>query len=162
MSAWGCENTPHLAVECCQPGAQSFRRLRVMSSVVRLLALLAVLGMGACATDDKKAGPPKIVDASVTLAAGAVLEGTWNGGLGDSLSFVFAMNNPVLDWDVHTHDGNATQTYIVEFAVANASYTLDPSHETSWYVLVKNSGSASENLQAELALSPGTTWSGWP
>jgi hypothetical protein len=130
---------------------------------LRTAALAVVFAVGACAT--KPHSPPdeqpQIISAPVSLAPGAVLEGSWDGGPEDELSFVLAMNDPVLDWDVHTHDDGGTQTYIVEFAVANASYTLDPTHDTTWYVLVKNSGSATEQLDAELALTPGTTWSGW-
>jgi hypothetical protein len=128
------------------------------------IAMLAALALSACATKATKPPPdeqPQIIDASVTLPPGAVLEGSWDGGPEDELSFVLAMDNPVLDWDIHTHDDGGTQTYIVEEAVANASYTLDPTHDTTWYVLVKNSGATTESLDAELALTPGTTWSGW-
>lgn len=128
------------------------------------LAGLAAVACGACATQPAHhtdTGPPQIIDAPLTLQPGAVYEGSWDGGPGDMLSFVIAMDDPVLDWDIHTHDDGGTQTYIVEFEVTNASYTLDPSHDTTWYLLVKNSGSATESLQAELAISPDTTWSGW-
>jgi hypothetical protein len=126
-------------------------------------AAIVGLACGACASQHHvDSGPPQMVDASIALQPGAVLEGAWDGGPGDVLSIMLAVDNPVLDWDVHTHDNGGTQTYIVEFAVTDASYTLDPSHDSTWYLLVKNTGSATENLTAKLALTPGTTWSGWP
>ena len=129
----------------------------------RGLGLLAVtLVLGACTTNHHvDTGPPEMVDASTMLPPGAVLEGSWNGGPDDSMSITLALDNPVLDWDIHTHDDGGTQTYVVEFFVGSASYTLDANHQTSWYLLVKNAGSGSESLTAELAITPGTTWSGW-
>jgi len=107
------------------------------------------------------AGPPQYVDASVQMPPGVVLEGTWTGRPGESLTLSLSMTDPVLDWDIHTHDGGGTQTYVVQLDVTAASYTLVPSHATSWYLLVKNDGGLVEQLDAQLELVGGS-WTGWP
>jgi len=127
-------------------------------------SILAAFGVMACSDTPARtdAGPPQIVDTTTSVPPGAVLEGTWDGGPDDSLTISLVMPDPVLDWDIHTHDDGGTQTYIVELGIGSTSYTLRPSHSTTWYVLVKNAGTAVEPLTAHLELTAGTHWSGWP
>jgi hypothetical protein len=107
------------------------------------------------------AAPRQRVMETKTLLAGQLLEGTWTGGTADRATFHLVAPSPHLDWNIHGHAGGGTQTVKEAYAQTVADDAFVPPAAGDWFFIIRNSGTAPMDVQAEMELYGELTWVDW-
>ncbi len=138
------------------------------------LALVWVSVMGGCGDDDSvglpvdaapsdgippiDAAPREVVTATQSLLPGELVEGVMTGGPSDHA--VIRLIAPVmeLDWNIHGHANGATQTVFEQLNQLTVDYGFTPTAQSDWWLLLRNSGPASMDVQVRIELHGNLQW----
>jgi hypothetical protein len=144
---------------------------------IPILAAAAAAAAAGCGGDDggnpiadappRPDGNPTVIDAmpdrivmeSYALVPGELVEIIMHGTPADEAHLHLAAPAPVIDWNIHGHDGGDTQTIYEEYDKMTADYVFIPPHETDWYLLVRNGGGADTTIEVRAELYGAMTWS---
>jgi predicted small lipoprotein YifL len=104
------------------------------------------------------AAPREVITATQPLLPGELVEGIMTGGADDHA--VIHLTAPVaeLDWNIHGHADGGTQTVYEELNVLGADYVFVPSAEADWWLLIRNSGPTSMDVEVRVELHGDMTW----
>jgi hypothetical protein len=137
------------------------------------VALGAALALVACKSDDAPAAdaPPAAIDADTSidaappretmnlvqpLAAGEVVEAVMKGGApggnGDRAIIKLTAPTMTLDWNIHAHPNGSTVTVHEELDVLTTEYDFIPNETADWFLLLRNGGGVSMDVQLEIKL----------
>jgi hypothetical protein len=141
-----------------------------MRRVLLLTGLLA-----ACGGDD---GAPKYPDAAVSadadltvdaaparetimkiekLEPDELVEGIMTGGPSDAAQ-IHLVAPMQLDWNIHSHSTGHTVTVYEEYGKAGVDYYFVPPDNGDWYLLVRNSGNVTADIEIQVGLYGSMTW----
>ena len=138
----------------------------------RALSIIALLV--ACGGDDQPSYPDAAAsaDANLTvdaaparetimetknLAPGEFAEGIMTGGTADAAQ-IHLMAPMKLDWNIHSHATGSTVTVFEEYDKVTVDYRFVPPGSGDWYLLVKNSGNVTADIQVRVGLYGGMQW----
>jgi hypothetical protein len=130
-------------------------------------ALLAALA--ACGDATPEAAPPDAdptADAAApsatimegqSLLPGELVEGIMTGGASDAarIRLVAPMQ---LDWNIHSHATGHAVTVFEEYGKLTVDYQFVPTRDGDWYLLVRNSGNVTAEIQFAVELYGAMTW----
>jgi hypothetical protein len=137
-------------------------------------ALLAAL-LAACGGDDgvpnypdaaRSADADLTVDATParetimethTLEPGELVEGIMTGGSSDAAQ-IHLVAPMMLDWNIHSHATGHTVTVYEEYGKVTVDYHFVPPGDGDWYLLVRNSGNVTANIDVQVGLYGNMTW----
>lgn len=130
---------------------------------VPILLVLVACGGDADVTADPSLGqtPREVVQGDRTLLVSELAEGTLHGGEGDRARIVLTAPVANLDWNLHGHESNMTQTVHEELRVMAADYMFAPKATADWSLLVRNQDASPMTLQVRIELYGEMSWSGW-
>ncbi len=136
--------------------------------------MLATL-LAACGGDD---APPKYPDAAKsadadltvdaaparetimetrTLEPSELVEGIMTGGASDSA--LLHLKAPMkLDWNIHSHSTGNTITVYEEYGKVQVDYEFVPPGDGEWYLLVRNSGNVTADIEIKVGLYGDMQW----
>jgi hypothetical protein len=140
-----------------------------MRRAIFLVALLA-----ACGGDDAPAfpdarpaadadpsadiAPPRETIMEVqNLEPGELVEGIMTGGAQDA-ALIHLMAPMKLDWNIHSHTTGHAVTIYEQYDQVTVDYTFVPPADGEWYLLVRNSGNVTADIQVTVRLYGGMTW----
>jgi hypothetical protein len=133
-----------------------------MTRAAILLALAACGGGGDNAPD----APPPELDAAAaretimetqTLQPGELVEGIMTGGTLDAAQ-IHLVAPMKLDWNIHSHATGSTVTVYEEYDKVMVDYNFVPTTNGEWYLLVKNSGNVTAEIQVRVGLFGTMAW----
>jgi hypothetical protein len=132
-----------------------------------------VLAASACGDDGPKLPDAAVAaDADVTvdvappretimelqnLQPGELVEGIMTGGAADAALIHLAAPEK-LDWNIHSHASGHAVTVISEFDKVTVDYSFVPPGDGDWYLLVKNSGTVTADIEVTVRLYGAMTW----
>ncbi len=126
-----------------------------------LVALVACGGAAGTAADANPAfdaGPARETIAEVqNLQPGELVEGIMTGGGSDS-ALIHLVAPMLLDWNIHSHASGHAVTVYEEYGKAAVDYDFVPSGVGDWYLLIRNSGNVTADIQVEVRLYGAMTW----
>lgn len=148
-----------------------------LASLIRLTALMLVFGvLSACDDGNSMAeaadANPSIADGASadalparevvtdtrTLEPGEIVEAILAGGPGDSAEIHLEAPVLELDWNIHGHADGSTQTIHEQLNQMTVDYTFAPTAEADWYLLLRNSGTETMDVQLRIGLYGEITW----
>ena len=131
-------------------------------NVSALLVLVACGGDGDVVPDAPVDEVPReVIQADKMLLVSELAEGTLHGGPNDRARIVLTASVANLDWNLHGHANNMTQTVHEELGVMTANYMFSPEATADWSLLVRNQDTSPMMLQVRVELYGEMTWSGW-
>lgn len=98
------------------------------------------------------AEPREVITETVTLQPGELIEGLFNGTPEDSAVIQLSAAVAEIDWNIHGHDGDETQTVYEELNRSEVEYHFVPPAATEWWLLLRNSGAADLEIAVEIEL----------
>jgi hypothetical protein len=128
-----------------------------------LLAALAACGDAAPEAGTRDADPTADAAPSATimeaqnLLPGELVEGIMTGGPSDAarIRLVAPM---LLDWNIHSHATGHAVTVFEEYGKLTVDYEFVPTGDGDWYLLVRNSGNVTADIQFTVELYGAMTW----
>lgn len=133
-----------------------------------LLVLAACGGEGATRADAQvvvdsdpsapDAMPREIIMETQSLDPGELVEGIMTGGTTDSAFIQLMAPSANIGWNIHGHDGGGTQVVHEEFDQMTVGYEFKPTSTTDWYLLVRNDGGVTMDIQVKVQLFGAMTW----
>jgi hypothetical protein len=133
---------------------------RLALGLASLVFSLAACGEGGQDVADAPTGgtPREVITDNRSLVPGMFAEGTLTGGPGDYA--VIKLSAPIaqIDWNIHGHANNQTQTVYEELDVMAVEYTFQPTSATDWYLLVRNSSNGNLGVDIRVELFGDMTW----
>jgi hypothetical protein len=102
--------------------------------------------------------PREIIMETHQLMPGELVEGIMTGGPSDSAHIQLMGPTATIGWNIHGHEGGGTQVAHEEFDVMTASYPFTPSSQSDWYLLVRNDGGVTMDVQIKVQLFGTLTW----
>lgn len=137
-------------------------------------ALLLVALLAACGGDDGTKIPDAapVADADLTvdaaparetimelrnLAPGEFAEGIMTGGPSDAAQ-IHLMAPKILDWNIHSHATGSAVTVVEEYGAVTVDYHFVPSAQGDWYLLIKNAGNVTADIEVRVGLYGAMTW----
>ena len=142
---------------------------------MRLLALLVpellVPALLACGSSDPAkdtsradagpaidAGPPRATIAEAqNLQPGELVEGIMTGGRADAAT-IHLVAPMQLDWNIHSHASGHAVTVYEEYGKATVDYPFVPTGDGDWYLLIRNSGNVTADIQVNVGLYGAMQW----
>jgi len=137
------------------------------------LSVVVALSIAGCGGDD-----PKLPDAAAAgdadlavdvaparetimqaqnLQPGELVEGIMTGGAADAA--LIHLEAPMkLDWNIHSHASGHAITEAEEYDKVTVDYNFVPPADGDWYLLVKNSGNVTADIQVTVRLYGNMTW----
>lgn len=127
-----------------------------------LIALAACGSSGASAGVDAAvpvdAGPPRqMVMDTQNLQPGELVEGIMTGGHVDAAMIHLAAPMQ-LDWNIHSHATGHAITLYEEFGKTSVDYMFVPPNDGDWYLLIRNSGNVTADIQVGVGLYGAMQW----
>lgn len=107
------------------------------------------------------AAPRQIVMETKNVLSTQILEATLTGGKLDRAVITLTAPLPKLDWNLHGHAGNGTQTVKEELAVMTSTYEFIPPQQAQWSLLIRNQHTAPMDVQVKIELFGNMQWGGW-
>lgn len=133
-------------------------------AVVAVVALAACGGSGSStgagvdAAVPVDAGPPRqMVMESQNLQPGELVEGIMTGGHTDTARIHLAAPMQ-LDWNIHNHATGHAITLYEEFDTTTVDYQFVPPDDGDWYLLIRNSGNVTADIQVGVGLYGAMQW----
>jgi hypothetical protein len=135
--------------------------------MIRPAAALALLtACGTHSSSDGSADAPPVADAgparetiveAQNLQPGELVEGIMTGD--PSGTAVIHLAAPMqLDWNIHSHATGHAVTVYEEYGKVMVDYTFVPPGDGDWYLLIKNSGNVTADIQVSVGLYGELTW----
>lgn len=138
-------------------------------------AWLLIAGLAAACGDDGGGGPvkPPVIDADVTapdatprevimatqtLQPLELVEGKMFGGPDDYAGIKLSAPLAKIGWNIHGHENGGTQVVYEEFDKMVTEFIFVPSSETNWWLLVRNDGQSSMDVEVRVELYGDMTW----
>lgn len=91
------------------------------------------------------------------LEPGELVEGIMSGGPSDSALIHLAA--PMgLDWNIHSHASGHAITVYEEYGKTGVDYPFTPPGDGDWYLLIKNSGNVTADIQVNVRLYGALSW----
>jgi hypothetical protein len=91
------------------------------------------------------------------LQAGEIVEGIMTGGPSDAA--LIHLEAPMsLDWNIHSHATGHAVTVYEEFGKQTVDYNFVPGADGEWYLLIKNSGNVTADIQVTVRLYGALAW----
>lgn len=136
-----------------------------MTRAAILLAALAACGRsgssaegGVDAAVPVDAGPPRqMVMEPQNLQPGELVEGIMTGGRADA-AMIHLVAPMQLDWNIHSHATGHAITVYEEFGKTTVDYRFVPPNDGDWYLLIRNSGNVTADVQVEVGLYGAMQW----
>ena len=132
--------------------------------VLVLVALAACGGSGSSgeggvdAAVPLDAGPPREMVMDVqNLQPGELVEGIMTGGHAD-IAMIHLAAPMQLDWNIHSHAAGHAVTLHEEFGKAAVDYPFVPPGDGDWYLLIRNSGNVTADIQVGVGLYGAMQW----
>lgn len=129
---------------------------------IGLLLLAACGSQGSGGAPDAQpmldAGPPReMIMEAQNLQPGELVEGIMTGGHADAA--VIHLTAPMqLDWNIHSHASGHAVTVYEEYSKVSVDYTFVPPGNGDWYLLIRNSGNVTADIQVAVGLYGGMAW----
>jgi hypothetical protein len=105
---------------------------------------------------------PVVVDAATppretlmmvkSLQPGELIEAAMNGGANDRAVLHLMAPTATLDWNIHAHPAGGVITVHEELKVMSAEYDFVPTEQAEWYLLLRNHGQATMDVQVKVEL----------
>lgn len=91
------------------------------------------------------------------LEPGEIVEGIMTGGAADAA--LIHLHAPMsLDWNIHSHATGHAVTVYEEFGKQTVDYNFVPSTDGEWYLLIKNSGNVTADIDVNVKLYGAMQW----
>jgi hypothetical protein len=131
---------------------------------MKRLGIALALALVACGGDSKTTPddadptvdvpPPREVHMSVQqLQPSELVEGLIIGGdPGDRAIIHLTAPTATLDWNIHAHPAGSTITVYEELRIMTATFDFIPSENTEWYLLLRNSGNVTMDVDVKVEL----------
>lgn len=139
------------------------------SGLAALAGLCAVSALGACG-GSTPSNPPVDADPTVdaappretireiqNLQPGELVEGIMTGGHADG-AMIHLVAPMELDWNIHSHASGSAVTLREEFDKASVDYMFVPPGDGDWYLLIRNSGNVTADIQVQVGLYGAMAW----
>jgi hypothetical protein len=107
------------------------------------------------------AAPREVIVETLPLVATEVVEAVLVGGPGDRAGIHLSAPFAEMDWNIHGHDGGGTQVVNEGFNQMTVDYNFQPTSQTDWYLLIRNSGGTNMNVELRIELFGDIMWTGW-
>jgi hypothetical protein len=134
---------------------------RAVAAVVALAACGgsgSSAGGGGDAAVPVDAGPPRQrVMESQNLQPGELVEGIMTGGHIDT-AMIHLVAPMQLDWNIHSHATGHAITLYEEFGKTAVDYQFVPPNDGDWYLLIRNSGNVTGDIQVDVGLYGAMQW----
>jgi len=92
-----------------------------------------------------------------TLEPNELVEAIMTGGPSDAAQ-LHLMAPMKLDWNIHSHATGTTVTVYEEYGKVTVDYRFVPPGDGDWYLLVRNSGNVTANIQVQAGLYGNMQW----
>lgn len=102
--------------------------------------------------------PRETVTNTYSLAVGELAEAQMNGGPADRAIVRISAPAPEVDWNIHSHPNGQTVNVHTEMNVMTAEFDFVPVEETEWFLLVRNSGPTSMDVEVVVDLYGAMTY----
>lgn len=102
--------------------------------------------------------PREIIMETQQLMPGELVEGIMTAGPTDSAFIQLTAATANIGWNIHGHDGGGTQVVHEEFDQMTVGYEFKPTSQTDWYLLVRNDGGVTMDIQVKVQLFGAMTW----
>lgn len=122
--------------------------------------LLATALAGCGAEPEGNASPREVIDDSLTLQLGDIIEGEWQAGPRDRI-FVSIDGTRPFGWNIHGHGGSEAITIIEDFDQTHVEHEFEPPVNGTWNLLVANRGGEALDVAVHMELYNAAEWSGW-
>ncbi len=148
--------------------------MRLLPCLVLAIAVAVAVAGTACSGDDGHdheidaapsdgvpaldAAARQVITATQSLVPGELVEGIMTGGPTDRAKIHLEAPVAELDWNIHGHQGGATQTVHDEFNVMVVDYEFVPTSQTDWWLLIRNSGPTAMDIQVRVELFGDLQW----
>jgi hypothetical protein len=131
-----------------------------MHRFLPLLLLVAACGDGPSAAPDADltVPPREIIEDTVALVPGELVEAVFHGTPDDFAIIQLSVPSSELDWNIHGHAGGDVQTIYEEYDVMTVDYRFTPSAEADWWLLLRNSGPIAFDVELRVELHGEMTW----
>jgi hypothetical protein len=134
----------------------------VRRAAILLAALVACGDSGpsglADASPTMDAGPARETIAETqNLQPGELVEGIMTGGHAD-IALIRLVAPMQLDWNIHSHASGHAVTVYEEYSKVTVDYNFVPSGDGDWYLLIRNSGNVTADIEVEVRLYGDMTW----
>lgn len=139
-------------------------------AVIAIAALAAVVALAACGGSGSSAGsgvdaavpvdagpPRQRVLESQNLQPGELVEGIMTGGQADT-AMIHLVAPMELDWNIHSHATGHAVTVYEEFGKTTVDYRFAPPSDGDWYLLIRNSGNVTADIQVDVGLYGAMQW----
>jgi hypothetical protein len=105
------------------------------------------------------AAPPRdSVIETKRLQVGELVEGILHGGPNDPAQIHLVAPAGSLSWNLHGHQDGGTQVVYEQFKQTTVDYRFVPAFQADWYVLLRNDGLSDIDVQVDIGLYGGMTW----
>jgi predicted small lipoprotein YifL len=91
------------------------------------------------------------------LEPGELVEGIMTGGRSDT-ALIHLVAPMVLDWNIHSHATGHAVTVYEEYGKPTVDYPFTPPDDGDWYLLIKNSGNVTADIQVNVRLYGALSW----
>ena len=91
------------------------------------------------------------------LQPGELVEGIMTGGPADA-ALIHLSAPMLLDWNIHSHASGHAVTVTEEYGKVTVDYSFVPPADGDWYLLVKNKGNVTADIQVTFGLYGNMTW----
>jgi hypothetical protein len=91
------------------------------------------------------------------LQPGELVEGIMTGGPADA-ALIHLAAPMKLDWNIHSHASGHAVTVFEEYDKVTVDYNFVPPADGDWYLLVKNSGNVTADIEVTVRLYGSMTW----
>jgi len=91
------------------------------------------------------------------LRPGELVEGIMTGGPMDA-ALIHLAAPMQLDWNIHSHASGHAVTIYEEYGMQTVDYNFVPPADGDWYLLIKNSGNVTADIQVTVRLYGAMTW----
>lgn len=134
--------------------------------VIAGTALMALIGCGGNRMPDSTPDADPTIDAAPpratimelqNLQPGELVEGIMTGGTRDAAE-IHLVAPMLLDWNIHSHATGHTVTVYEEYGKVSVDYHFVPSGDGDWYLLIRNSGNVTADIQVDVGLYGNMQW----
>ena len=91
------------------------------------------------------------------LQSGELVEGIMTGNASD-VALIHLAAPMQLDWNIHSHATGHAVTIYEEFGKTTADYMFAPPNDGDWYLLIRNSGNVTADIQVGVGLYGAMQW----
>jgi hypothetical protein len=141
----------------------------VALTAVVAVAVVAIAALAACGDPGKPstgpdagapvdAGPPReTVSEPQNLQSGEFVEGIMTGGTADG-AMIHLVAPMQLDWNIHSHATGHAVTVHEEYGKTTVDFAFTPTGDGEWYLLVRNAGNVTADIQVTVGLYGAMAW----